>query len=445
MTDFRLSAEQREILNWIAAGCPRRDWPDYGYRLTARALSARGLVQVSGRGPAWTATITDAGKNVLLPEDKKPSTRPKRQSTSQRSAEPSEITGAAILEELTSSGGSLTIPNPSESIRASYRRALFDLQQESLPDGHRVRFTGRNRGDLVIKLVIAPRENTPLNKLPVPTAPDSQHPIVVALRRRLSEISLSETSYDRALCIHQALADEANSRGYTCIVPKDAPETKAAPTLRISIADIGVNFHIHEEKIKVHTAPPDQVHNARYDWQRIPMVKAERWSGRLVLAIGGTDRDRKWWADRKRWALEDRLAKALQAAEEYSARVIQERAEANAAKQQRLEAWNDAVPKARAAHIEALNRERATTQLADFQRARELRAFADAIDNTLLTSRTEQQPPKIAWAAWLREEADRTDPLLQPDRLIIHEPESLSFVEVDRFMPHGLTSRHPPD
>jgi hypothetical protein len=39
----------------------------YAHRVSAAALRSRGLVKISGRGPTWRATITDAGRRLLTP------------------------------------------------------------------------------------------------------------------------------------------------------------------------------------------------------------------------------------------------------------------------------------------------------------------------------------------------------------------------------------------
>jgi len=55
---------QRAILDWIADGCPERDWPDETHKHSARALAARGLVKVSRSSGRWSAALTEDGKYV---------------------------------------------------------------------------------------------------------------------------------------------------------------------------------------------------------------------------------------------------------------------------------------------------------------------------------------------------------------------------------------------
>ncbi|GAB6987904.1 helix-turn-helix domain-containing protein [Nocardioides pyridinolyticus] len=63
--DRRVSPRQLEVLRWIAAGCPKRDWPNESHKNTARALASRGLATVGRKHKVWTAAITEAGAYYL--------------------------------------------------------------------------------------------------------------------------------------------------------------------------------------------------------------------------------------------------------------------------------------------------------------------------------------------------------------------------------------------
>lgn len=62
MPTRHVNERQRDILRWIAEGCPDRDWPDESHKHSARALATRGLVHVSRASGRWTAVLTDDGK-----------------------------------------------------------------------------------------------------------------------------------------------------------------------------------------------------------------------------------------------------------------------------------------------------------------------------------------------------------------------------------------------
>lgn len=60
-----LTQAQLDVLEWIADGCPDGVMDGYEHRIGAAALRKRGLVETNGRGPSWTAEITEAGQRYL--------------------------------------------------------------------------------------------------------------------------------------------------------------------------------------------------------------------------------------------------------------------------------------------------------------------------------------------------------------------------------------------
>ena len=66
MPTRQVNERQRDILQWIAEGCPEREWPDETHKHSARALANRGLVRVSRSGGLWAAVLTDDGEYFNL-------------------------------------------------------------------------------------------------------------------------------------------------------------------------------------------------------------------------------------------------------------------------------------------------------------------------------------------------------------------------------------------
>jgi len=61
----QLNERQRSVLEWIAQGCPDREWPDVTHKTSAQALANRGLVRVTKPAGRWTAVLTDDGAYFL--------------------------------------------------------------------------------------------------------------------------------------------------------------------------------------------------------------------------------------------------------------------------------------------------------------------------------------------------------------------------------------------
>ncbi|WP_344432201.1 hypothetical protein [Amycolatopsis minnesotensis] len=61
-----MTPRQLDILRWLNAGCPDRDWPDHTHKHTTRMLQSHGLATISRKHKIWAATITDRGRYYLL-------------------------------------------------------------------------------------------------------------------------------------------------------------------------------------------------------------------------------------------------------------------------------------------------------------------------------------------------------------------------------------------
>lgn len=437
MTSRTLNSRQVEILTWVGAGCPDRVWPDNAHRTSARALASRGLVTIRGRGPTWAVTITDAGRAFLedgdasLPDSKEL----KRRARDQNSAH--AITPQSLLAALVAGDGTHTVSDPSRNVRSAYRRAIAALSQQDLPPGARVTHKGRDRGDLVIKIVEASQASPQPAELSIPTVLDLNLEVIKALKQRLQGVKVAAASQERVLLLHQALALEADRRGYACTIPADGP------TLIIRIGEVDAEFSIHEEKVRVQKVVSEETTAVRYDWQRAPLQSVEEWSGRLRLTLQD-GWNPSWWADRKHGTLDSRLSQALHVAEKWADQVRQSRETANLARQERNRLWEVAVVKAKAAYLGALNRERMNAQVVAFTHVAGLRSYAAALEAAISDLSDEQRDQASDWVSWIRADADRQDPLMRFDQLRFERPDELPTREVDRFMPRGMTSYQPP-
>lgn len=94
-----LNEAQLAVLQWVNSGCPAGSYRDWSHRISARTLYDRGLLIVSGRGPTWSATITDAGtyylengaypEKVLPPPSHEPATTGEASPTAKTETSPS--------------------------------------------------------------------------------------------------------------------------------------------------------------------------------------------------------------------------------------------------------------------------------------------------------------------------------------------------------------------
>lgn len=373
-----LNDRQVEVLRWIAEGTPKRDWPDWTHRTTAKALQARGLVRVRGHGSAWTATVTERGKRVLAGEEDAPVRGVRRRSRdrgkathpgpSRDEAEPPEsvrVDPSDLISDLVgASDHVLRVADPDEATRAGYRRALAVIPVDLVPTGKRVTHTGRDRGDLVIRLIDIPEPVTPDLLVAVPSSFDPGNPLVAWLIDHPEHLKVADTSRPRALAIIQGVAESLTEQGHVVLPPNPSTDRECArPTSRavhrhderaataqpdpwtfeVSVGAQVLAVALYEEEETVRTVPAEEAAKLRYEWQRATTVETSQFSGRLAIRIR-EHTPKQGWADRKRWTLESRLPRFVRAVEEVAQARAEARQRAEDAKRQRRQEWEDALP-----------------------------------------------------------------------------------------------------
>lgn len=283
------------------------------------------------------------------------------------------VEAAELADRIVASGGTRRVADPDRSTRAAYRRAIHAVRRSGLvPDGLRLQISGCDRGDLVLRLV---DDESPYT--PAPVAVGSGDELSARESAVLPElahlVAVSPTALPRAIRILVALADEARRRGHGADLGHDRA------VLTITIGRDRFRFGLREEDEVVDVIVDEDVAAKRFAWQRVTPRRESRPSGRLVLRLPLDHGRSRSWGDRERWTLESRLPHAL-AFVESSARESEAGRQAKRADAQRqLDAWHVAMADARERFIVATNRERLATQVAAWQRARDLHAYADSL------------------------------------------------------------------
>jgi hypothetical protein len=450
-----LSLWQLEVLQWIGDGCPERSWPNTSYKLTANALAERQLVTVSRRGGTWQVAITNEGRFYLdrgsyRPVDPEHRTRHRVQAGTKTKRERSvSILPQTLLAELQASGGTIKLSELSPAMRGAYRSAISRAITERLvPNGYCIRHSGRDGGDLVIRLVSDQERAARLEPLPpicIPMTLRGAHPDVLELRDDASgRLEVSDELRDRALRVLQAIADECERRGYDFAVPNEA-----SATCQVAIGADQFPLWLYEEHQARDVPDPEQLAAAKYLWQRIPAVTAELPTGRLAIRLefeSGYQTRTRSWADRQRWTLDDKLPAMFRDIAAIAADQAAARERLEAARLQRGRDWDDAVERARRAYVRHLNRDRLQKQITHLAEAEAIRAYCSRLDQLAEDCADPERATQIrAWSVWAREEAERTDPLNKPDKLAYRDPADIRSSDIEPFMPRGMSPWRRPD
>ena len=349
-----------------------------------------------------------------------------------------------LLTRLTSAPQmQLTVPDPVPALRSAYRQAIWRVINERLaPEGLVLRHTGRDRGDLVIQLVVvdeAPAREV-LSSIAVPDRVDGLSELVREVQSAPEAVlPVEDASRERALRILQAVNEECVRRGYSVGLRDDR-----LPTFQIAVDATIFRFSLLEEYESREVVDPQEVTAARYEWQRLPVTVGRIGSGRLVIRLEDRFHPHSW-ADRKRWSLQSRLPLLFKEIEQRAVASGEMRRRQQDERQQRRQAWRLALEHAEQALVHHSNAQRLSDQTAALAKAEDLRRYAARLQSLVHSGEAARYADEIrGWTTWVLTEADRIDPLRHPEELRLVRPE-IRPSDLDKFMPRGLSAWGPPD
>lgn len=289
-----LNDRQLNVLEWIAGGCPTGRWPegDHSYKSSAAALRDRGLVTITGHAKTWSASTTEAGTYYLEHGSYPPNSSGIQASTvgaggpQANESDPTAMKRARAMIERLHKEGTITVTDPDEKTRASYRRALHACRSHHLvPAGQELRFTGRDIGDIVIKLVTgSSADETDWNRIMLTTRKVTTNLGAIQTALETSSIldQLSESLRPRATAFLLALAEQLRNEE----LKLGANVKLKTPKLFVQVGskrrDV-VLTEIHDE-IPHEMTPQDRRELRRAPWKEPPKSDHVP-SGRLLLRV----------------------------------------------------------------------------------------------------------------------------------------------------------------
>ena len=244
------------------------------------------------------------------------------------------MTSDELIDQLNSADGEIYIADPSERVRSQYRRAIYDAKERGLvPEGLQLWHTGRDRGDMVIRLL--KRHTRPPRVVPPVRAPETARvPVVekgvkekrvrrptIDLKPALASLAVSKGLLPRCRTILRRLTDEALSRGYEVLAGVEKS------SLVVVASGEQLPFRLFEEQDTAPAPPPTKAELRRYTW-RLPPTTIKVPTGRLALRLEHLYRNRTW-ADRSRWRLEDRLTEVIDHVDSLARAEIERQREAH--------------------------------------------------------------------------------------------------------------------
>lgn len=412
-----LTEKQVRVLRWIGDGCPERGIDDEFHRITAGALRNRGLITTAGRGPTWTAKITDAGRAYLAQVDSPNPPIPRQANVS--------VTDQ-LIADLVAAGGTIRVPRKDWQSPKSvdYERRVRSAERLGrVPAGKRLR-TKYVDGDLEIRLEDGPPgTDVELRPVPVPATIARLHPVAKHFRNDAGKHEVSRAQLTRAVHIVHALALEAERRAWT--IENVDISTRGPRGERWSAASdghlkIGIRGHtyrlrVSEEKVSARGAFANDSPHLR-PAGRIKYDSAA--TGRLQIAAGQYGREGRphTWSDRASWMLEEKLPEVFRELEVRAAEDDHRAAERERQAEERRRNWERAMEIARERFTEHSRAETLRRQASAWDEASRLRAYLEALEQ-----RHGRDPQTAEWIEWIRMYVDEhVDPLasapsLSPD------------------------------
>lgn len=391
MARIPLNDLQLEILTWIRDGTPDGVYEDYRPRIVARALHNRGLVDVSGHGKNWRATLTTGGAYHLEHGDYPPSdddpaatSAPRPRPTARTKPAPASKAVAerkprkpprvgptdAMMNTLTAAEDH-RIEVEYGQVQRYRQLALTAGRFKKIPDGMQVTVSSdypTRTAHVTLELLPEWRTRT-LDPIPVPGALRGPSDVIKALGTR-DDLDIRAAEKNRALRLVEALVVEARHREYT-VVAIPAPRKdrwgyvqrteENTGHIKITLGPDEYRLSIYQLTEKVeHVATKSELARAVRGyalpkWDYIP-------TGRLGIRIDnrGVTFWGDSWTDRDDQPLDDALPQILQELELRHDAAVDRRLAEDRQRLERKRQWEAA-------------RETAIQQLTDSHRADILR------------------------------------------------------------------------
>ncbi|MEU3069353.1 hypothetical protein ABZ712_20980 [Streptomyces sp. NPDC006906] len=389
--------------------------------MSAQALQSRGLIKVTKRRRQWDAKLTDKGQLYLTTSV-----------TGPRGAG-GEVPGAAgtavlsphihpvprsrttnytdqLLEELAANNNHLVKAIESGPHPVNWASRISAARQSGkIPRTQELRGKHTYHG-YEIKLADIPAwrlaELTPITVRARLIRP---HPVVAALQKHPQRMGLTESVYNRALRLIQALVTAVESKGYTTSLgptpdtPPPRHRRQAAPHFTITAQDESIDVLVLQEQDHSKHAPTDKerADAEKHTWMRIPRFDYTPADRLRFILRGGTPHRGSEWADLDTRPLEDQLAEiahevALRSEAAEHSRHAHEQAQ-KTAQQNRENAYH----LAHAAHTHAYRVQHLGTQTDAWHEAKRLAEFVTAVRDDAASLPPGQEKTEIEeWLAF---------------------------------------------
>jgi len=383
------------------------------------------------RGPAWTAKITAEGTRLLKEQARRVEAERERErreaearAEREREAQRLRARSLELLDAVTTAGGRLAL-----KVDCSEREVTqitdFLAKENLLPDGQRLAHEPTRMDPVLgVTAYLEPdfAKLTPTRAFKVPQQLRGPHPAVTAFQEKREHVSRAQIP--RAARYLQGLVNAVTEMGWSApakVQAGYASRGEPGPDLSIRVASREFQVVIRELDER---GRPGRAFITQTDYlthaERTIANKSFSASGKLEVTLtrGWEQHPVLSQRDTGKSTLEDQLPALIRSLEIDKAEADWARQEEERRSEIREERWKEVKREAFVHVAYQRNADRLVSDLARRDTAAAMRAYADEIAAHAAGLEASDALAAREWADWIRQHAERTDPLNGPLRLM---------------------------
>jgi hypothetical protein len=427
-------------LEWVNDGCPGSTFEGYSHRIAARALADDRYITITGKGPTWTAKITQQGVELLKSINDSDANNHTRQSEAE-----------LFIEKLIAAGGVLEVDGGYQHAAAN-DALIRDVMKSALrPNGYKLEITSVGswqRPKYEARWARHFPDDVDERPVPIPGSVGKYHPVAKVFRDSTSGVSKEHVA--RAARLLHALATESAARGYEVTLPSSHKRTDTRRPTTLD-GDIAITICTTTVPLSMRELPPNggaarpyipKYNSRNQSWTLVNNTDFVS-TGRLQLELTqkySTNGRRERFRDGKRQQLDAALPAILREIEIQHLEKEWKREQARLKEEETQRRWEAAMERARIRIQDHHKAQQLKKQADAWAEAAMLRQYVDALEARMSSEQDAALFNRgLAWLTWARDYIDTKDPLLRP----IEIPAVASYRDedlvpfLDGWSPHG--------
>lgn len=405
-----LSQQQREVLQWVADGCPEDSWSGDAHKLAARALANRDLITTKRQQGRWFAEMLPGGLHYLANGTFDPAVVARYEQL---------FPGRSGPEAGRASKDNGKVPM-AESPTGQHRESASSLSQGTKKARRKASANTERTSTAIATKSAADVDGDVVTSTATKQVRHHTHSAVRLLRDAKVLTHITKDHQARALALLSDLARGAEARGFTVTGRKTQVTTGYVPSYQREKAliyldaggwPVGIDVRQHQTRTAHVPTKAELERSARYRYTSYPAYDYTP-NERLHIVLHRASPDN--WEQLKKTSLEDRLPDILDAVERAAANARERGRQVEIHKQERRVQWDAARLKAEHDLIESHRADAFRKQAKNWREAERLRLFLVSMEASIATVQdADELAAACEWLSWCTAHLATLDPLEQ--------------------------------